>query len=75
MTVDERIEQLAVRQEALAQSVELLVHSQREFVDQQRTFNSKNQELMAHMMESIDSLARIAHGHERRISDIERGQH
>ena len=66
MNIDERLDKLTERHEALTQTVELLAHIQRED-------HEKNQVLMAHMMESIDSLARIAHAHERRISDLERG--
>jgi hypothetical protein len=60
MTLDERLERLADRHEALTQSVELLVHSQR-----------KNEEMLTHVIESIDSLARIAHLHEQRLPDLE----
>ena len=62
MTIDERLDRLTERHEALTQSVELLVHQQQ-----------KNEVLMTHVLESIDSLARIAHAHERRISDLEGG--
>ena len=67
MNIDERLDRLTQRHEALTQSVELLVHSQREA-------SEKNQVLMTHVIESIDSLARIAHAHERRISDLEGGR-
>lgn len=62
MTLDQRLDRLTERHEALTQSVELLVHSQR-----------KNEEMLAHVIESIDSLSRIAHLHEHRISDLEGG--
>jgi uncharacterized phage-like protein YoqJ len=67
MTIDERLDRLTERHEALTLSVELLVHEQHEWWE-------KSQVLMAHMLESVDSLARIAHLHERRISDLEGGQ-
>jgi hypothetical protein len=60
MTIDERLERLTERHEALTQTVELLVHSQQ-----------KNEEMLAHVIESIDSLARIAHAHEQRLSNLE----
>ena len=66
MTIDERLDRLTERHEALTQTVELMVHEQREWL-------AKNQVLMTHVLESIDSLARIAHTHERRISDLEGG--
>lgn len=62
MTIDQRLERLTERHEALTQSVELLVYSQR-----------KNEEMLTHVVESIDSLARIAHLHEHRLSDLEGG--
>ena len=51
MNIDERLDKLTERHEALTQTVELLAHIQRED-------HEKNQVLMAHMMESIDGLAR-----------------
>jgi hypothetical protein len=54
--------------------VEILVHSQKDFLDRQEAINEKNQIVMAELMESVTSLARIAQAHERRISDIEDGR-
>ena len=67
MTIDERLDRLTERHEALTQTVELMAHEQREWW-------GKNQVLMTHVLESIDSLARIAHTHERRITDVEGGR-
>ena len=67
MTIDERLDRLTERHEALTQSVELMAHEQREWW-------GKNQTLMTHVLESVDSLARIAHAHERRITDLEGGR-
>lgn len=53
MNIDERLDRLTERHEALMQSVELLTHSQ-----------EKNEALMTQAIESIQSLARIAHGEE-----------
>jgi hypothetical protein len=74
MTIDERLDRLTARHEALTQSVEILVHSQKDFLDRQEAINEKNQIVMAELMESVTSLARIAQAHERRISDIEDGR-
>lgn len=63
MNIDERLDRLTERHEALTQSVELLTHSQ-----------EKNETLMTQVIESIQSLARIAHAHERRVSDLEDGR-
>ena len=67
MTIDERLDRLTERHEALTQSVELMAHTQEENY-------KKNQVLMAQVIESIDSLARIAHAHEQRISRLEEGR-
>lgn len=60
MTIEERIDKLTERHEALTQFVELMAHTQKD-----------QQTLMGQLMESIDALTRVAHLHERRISDLE----
>jgi hypothetical protein len=74
MTIDERLDRLTERHEALTQSVELLVHQQRDWQATVEKWQEKNQLLLAGVLESVDSLARIAHLHERRISDLEGGR-
>ena len=81
MTIDERLDRLTERHEALTQTVELLVHEQREWWEKSEQVHErnekmqeKNQILIAQMLEGIDSLARIAHVHEQRISDLEGGR-
>jgi hypothetical protein len=74
MTIDERLDRLTARHEALTQSVGIFVHSQKDFLDRQEAINEKNQIVMAELMDSVNSLARIAQSHERRISDIEDGR-
>jgi hypothetical protein len=78
MNIDERLDKLTERHEALTQSVELLVHSQREAFERydaafekNEAAMAKNQVLLGHVLESIDSLARIAQAHERRITGLE----
>jgi 4-hydroxy-3-methylbut-2-enyl diphosphate reductase IspH len=66
MTIDERLERLADRHEALAQSVELLLVATRENTENIR----KLVEVSNRDAESIRSLARIAESHERRITDL-----
>ena len=73
MTTDERLDRLIERHEALTQTVELMAHQQREWVEKNEGWWEKNQVLTTHVLESIDSLARIAQTHERRISDLEGG--
>jgi hypothetical protein len=79
MTIDERLDRLTERHEALTQTVELMAHMQQEaFAKHELTFEKhdraqeKNEVLMARIMESINDLARIAHVHEQRISDVEK---
>src|SRR5271165_1374355 len=67
MTIDERLERLTERHEALTQTVELVGHLQQK----NEEALAKNEALMARVIESIDRLARIAQAHEQRISDIE----
>jgi flagellar biosynthesis/type III secretory pathway chaperone len=63
MSFDEKLERIAERHQALAQTVEIIASMQR-----------KNETLLTHVIESIDSLARIAHLHEQRLSHLEDGQ-
>ena len=83
MNIDQRLDKLAERQEALSQSVALLIHTQREAFEKHdalfqkhdaaiaknEALMAKNQTLMAQVVESIDSLARIAHA--QRITGLE----
>ena len=74
MTTDERLDRLTERHEALTQSVESLFHSQDRHdkqLDRLEQMQVKNETLMGQLMESISSLARIAHAHEDRISGLE----
>jgi hypothetical protein len=74
MNFDERMDRLTERHEALTQSVELLFHAQDRHdkqLDRLEQMQAKNETLMAQVMESISSLARIAHAHENRISRLE----
>ena len=60
MTIDERLEKLVDRHEALAQSVEILGHR----VEQLLTASERDGE-------NIRALARIAEFHERRLTHLE----
>ena len=85
MTFEERLDRIAARHEALAQSAELLMHQQEEFranlLEWQREMRvwqekhernqEKNEVLLAHLLESMGALARVARDHEGRISDLE----
>lgn len=71
MTIEERLERLTERHEALSQTVELMAHHQEEAFAKHEVWMEKNQVLMAQVLESIGSLARIARVHEQRITDLE----
>jgi hypothetical protein len=102
MTIDEKLDRLALRHEALTQSIELMAHDRREaFAKYDATLAkhadflaehnamlakhadawtrnddamAKTQNMLAEVVESIDSLPRIAHLHEHRISNLEEGR-
>jgi hypothetical protein len=63
MTIDERLDRLTERHEALTQSVELLAIETREL-----------KTAIAQDAENIRALARIAEIRERRITHLENGQ-
>jgi hypothetical protein len=67
MTIDERIERLTDRHEALTQSVELLLVATRENTESIR----KLVDVTNRDAEDIRALARIAEIHDRRITNIE----
>jgi hypothetical protein len=92
MTFEERLDRLAERHEALAQTVELIAHAQdRNEKEIERLLEmqlrneeaqakaqarnaeaqAKNETMIAQIIESITSLARIAQAHENRISGLE----
>ena len=67
MTIDERLNRLTERHEALTQSVELLVHSQREAAE-------RTEAVLARVIGVIEDLARIVQSRERRITGLEGGR-
>jgi hypothetical protein len=74
MDIDKRLDKLTERHEALAQSMELVVHMQQkneEAHQKNEALLEKSQILIVQVIESVDSLARIAHAHERRITGLE----
>jgi hypothetical protein len=60
MTIDERLERLTERHEALTQTVELIAAAQ-----------IKNDERMAELTETMTRLANIIIAHEQRIENLE----
>lgn len=61
MTIDERLEKLAERHEALTQAVDLLAAMLQE-----------NERRMAQVLDAINRLANIAEAHDVRLDDHER---
>ena len=77
-TIDERLDRLTERHEALTQSVEMFIHETRdsharlaEGQAQLTAAQMKTEKMLAEVVESINSLARIAHAHENRITHLE----
>ena len=64
MTIDERLERLTERHEALTQTVELIAAAQ-----------IKNDERMGQVMDTMNRLANIIIAHEQRIEHLEDRQH
>jgi hypothetical protein len=60
MTIDERLDRLTERHEALAQTMELIAAAQ-----------IKNDERMAELTETMTRLANIIIAHEQRIENLE----
>jgi hypothetical protein len=74
MTFEESMDRLKDRHEALTQSVELLFHAQDRHdkqLDRLEQMQAKNETIMAQLMETVGSLARIAQAHENRISGLD----
>jgi hypothetical protein len=70
MTIDERLEKLTERHEALTQSVELMIAEGRETSSR----ISGLERLAQQDGENIRALARIAEIHERRLTGVEGGE-
>jgi hypothetical protein len=75
--IDQRLDKLTERHEALTQTVELIVHMQQkneEALQRNEALLEKSQILIVRVIEGVDSLARIAHAHENRITGLEDGR-
>ena len=74
MDIDDRLQEIAERHAALAQTVELIAQMQLKNEEahlKNEEAQHKNEILLAQVMDSVGSLARIAHVHERRITNLE----
>jgi hypothetical protein len=71
MTIDERLEALTARHEALTQSLELLTYDVREMRASMDHRFAKTAEIFETALDSIKRLETIATAHEHRISRLE----
>ena len=71
MTIDERLERLTARHEALTESVELLRASMEAAHEQFREENRQRDRRMTEIMEAIARLLHVAEIHEQRIERLE----
>jgi prefoldin subunit 5 len=74
--IEADLERLKERHEALTQTVEIIAGMQRENETSIRGLlqaQQKNETLLAQVIEAVNSLARIAASHERRLDHLETG--
>jgi hypothetical protein len=69
MTVDERLEKLIERHEALAQTVESLVSEQRAHIAEQRKRDARIDQLHSEMMLAIARLTNTGEAHNGQLAD------
>jgi archaellum component FlaC len=70
MNIDERLDRLTERHEALTQTVEIVARMQRT----NEEALEKVHILLTKVVETVANLVRVAEGHERRISRLEEGR-
>ena len=71
MTLDERLERLTERHEALTQSVELIVAENRQAAENLAAENKQRDKRLGEIMEGIASLLHVAEIHEQRLDQHE----
>lgn len=67
MTIDERLEALTARHEALAMNLELLVHDTRQDREKVRVLHGSVEKLVG----VVENLVQVVTSHERRLTDLE----
>ena len=75
MTIDERLEKLTERTEAIAQSVELLTSFHLDSERRHEERFAKTEERMVKLIDSMNRLANIVIRHEERLDDMEDRPH
>jgi copper oxidase (laccase) domain-containing protein len=70
MTIEEKLDRLTERHEALTQTVELIAGMQRA----NEEAHQRNEALLTRVIGVVEDLARMVQSHERRISGLEEGR-
>lgn len=73
MNIDERLDRLTERHEALTQTVELLARQAQETERRLASQSEQTERRLDRIADFLDRLGRIVEGHERRISGLEGG--
>jgi archaellum component FlaC len=71
MTIDERLERLTERHEALTQSMELMHHDVAEMQKREAERDAKFEERFSRLLGIVETLADMARNHEHRIERLE----
>lgn len=71
MTFDERLDRLTERHEALTQSIELMIHENRERVAQWEAQSAQWELRFGQIATILERLTQIADSHERRLDRLE----
>jgi hypothetical protein len=71
MSFDERLELIAQRHQALAETVEIVAGMQREAERREQERDAKYNEYFTRVLGVVEELATMVKSHERRIHDLE----
>jgi archaellum component FlaC len=74
MTIDERLDRLTERHEALTQSVELMALENKERDRRLAVENKERDRRLDQIMEGLARLVHVAEIHEQRLDDLDRTQ-
>ena len=74
MTIDERLEKLTERHEALAATVELMAIEHREFMEKFNIYMRRMDRFSGILADGFEKLVNIAEDHEKRVNKLEGGR-
>ena len=74
MTIDERLEKLTERHEALAATVELMSIEHREFMEKFNIYMRRMDRFSGILADGFEKLVNIAEDHEKRVNKLEGGR-